>query len=52
MAMDCSLGLPTECVGCSTKTVVRINDKPVCLHCAEHEPPSSRVLQKVFANAQ
>ena len=49
--MKCSLGLPAKCVGCSTHTVMRINEQPVCLDCAEHEPPASRVLQKVLANS-
>jgi hypothetical protein len=48
--MNCSLGLPTECVCCSTHTVMRINDQPVCLDCAAYEPPASRVRKKVFAN--
>jgi hypothetical protein len=49
--MNWTLGLPAECVGCSTKTVVRINGEAVCMDCAEHEPPTTRVLQKVLANA-
>ncbi len=48
--MKCSLGLPTECVGCSAHTVMRINGQPVCLDCAEYEPPASRVLVKLFAD--
>jgi hypothetical protein len=48
--MKCSLGLPAECVGCGTHTVLRINAQPVCLNCGEHEPPASRVLAKVLAN--
>jgi hypothetical protein len=48
--MKCSLGLPADCVGCSTHTVMRINGQPVCLDCAEHEPPASRVLSKLLAN--
>jgi hypothetical protein len=50
--MNWTLGLPTECVGCSTKTVMRINGNPVCKVCAEHEPPAPRVLAKISANAQ
>jgi len=48
--MKTSLGLPAECVGCSTHTVMRINGQPVCLSCAEQEPPAARVLETVFAN--
>jgi hypothetical protein len=46
--MNCSLGLPAECVGCSTHTVLRLNGQPVCLSCGEHEPPAPRVLEKVY----
>jgi hypothetical protein len=49
--MKGSLGLPAECVGCSTHTVMRINGQPVCLDCAEYEPPASRVLVKLFADS-
>jgi hypothetical protein len=49
--MKCSFGLPVECVGCSTRTVMRINEQPVCLACAEYEPPAPRVLEKLLANS-
>jgi hypothetical protein len=47
--MKCSLGLPSECVGCRARTVLRINEQPVCLNCAEHEPPAARVLKATGA---
>jgi hypothetical protein len=49
--MKCSLGLPAECVCCSTHTVMRLNGQAVCLDCAAYEPPPSRVRMKVFADA-
>ena len=48
--MKYSLALPGTCVCCSTQTVMRINGQPVCLNCGAHEPPSSRVLDKVYAH--
>ena len=48
--MKYSLGLPADCVCCSTHTVMRINGQPVCLDCGAHEPPAVRVLKKVLAN--
>lgn len=50
VAMKYSLGLPADCVCCSTHTVMRINGQPVCLDCGAHEPPAVRVLKKVLAN--
>ncbi|HEX5226928.1 MAG TPA: hypothetical protein VFW44_04425 [Bryobacteraceae bacterium] len=49
--MKSSLGLPAECIGCRAQTVLRINGQPVCLECAEQEPPAAHVVALVLGEA-